>query len=51
MSDFLRSNQRVHQLNVVKDSYVPVIKFKYDDISVSTFIKKKGFRDNFTHML
>ncbi|KAI7890573.1 polymerase [Mucor mucedo] len=34
MSNFLRSNQRVHQLNVVKDSYVPVIKFKYDDISI-----------------
>lgn len=35
MSNFLLSNHRVHDLNVVKDSFVPVIKFKYDDISVS----------------
>lgn len=41
MSKFLLSNHRVHDLNVVKDSFVPVIKFKYDDISVSNSKKKK----------
>lgn len=35
MSDHLVVNHRVHDLNVVKDAFVPVIKFKYDDIAVS----------------
>ncbi|KAI9262655.1 Poly(A) polymerase central domain-containing protein [Helicostylum pulchrum] len=34
MSNYLVANHRVHDLNVVKDAYVPVIKFKYDDIAI-----------------